>query len=144
MSMEQWIALRDARLDEIRKRFAMDDAHIDRNASYGKLDALTELHDTKKHPARFYFDGDAPLLIYVDEPVALARCDATELVERLGKPAAELRSRAGKTFTHYVYPAAGIAFSAHRQEIAYVEVFAPGTLQDYLDRIYVDPGAFTK
>ncbi|MBL8539410.1 MAG: hypothetical protein JNK68_03465 [Betaproteobacteria bacterium] len=144
MSLEQWIALRDAPMKEIRSRFAIDDAHVDRNTSYGRLGPLTELHDAKIHPARFYFDGETPVLIYVDDAAALARCDAAELLERLGKPAAELRSRAGKTFTHYVYPAAGIAFSAHRQEIAYVEVFPPCSLQDYLDRIYVDPGVFTK
>ena len=144
MSIEQWIALRDVPMQEIRDRFAIGDAHVDRNASYGKLRPLTELHDARKHPARFYFDGETPVLVYADDPAALARCDAADLVERLGKPAAELRSRAGKTFTHYVYPAVGIAYSAHRQDIAYVEVFAPCSLQDYLDRIYVDPGAFTK
>ncbi|MFO1207116.1 MAG: hypothetical protein U1E63_15575 [Burkholderiales bacterium] len=144
MSLEQWMALRDAPLQEIRSRFAIDDAHVDRNASYGRLGPLTELHDAKKHPARFYFDGETPVLIYVDDPAALARCDAADVAKRLGEPAARLRSRASKTFTHSVYPAAGLAFSAHGQDIAYVEVFPPRTLQDYLDRIYVDPGAFTK
>ena len=144
MSMEAWIALRDAGVDEIRKRFAMDDAHIDGNAGYGKLGPLTELYNAKSHPARFYFDGDTPVLVYIDDPAALAGCDAADLLQRLGKPAAELRSRAGKAFTHYAYPDAGIAFSAHQRTIAYLEVFAPGPLQGYLDRIYVDPGAFTK
>lgn len=144
MSVEHWIALRDARIDEIRNRFSMGDAQLDRNASYGKLGPLTELHNAKTHPARFYFDGETPVLVYIDDPAALADCAAADLLQRLGEPAAALRSRAGKVFTHYVYPAAGIAFSAHQQSIAYLEIFAPGPLQDYLDRIYVDPGAFTK
>jgi hypothetical protein len=144
MSVEEWIALRDAGIDEIRDRFSMADAHVDRDASYGKLGRLTELHNAKTHPARFYFQGATQVLVYVDDPAALAGCDAADLLQRLGKPAAELRSRAGKVFTHYVYPEAGIAFSAHQNTIAYVEIFAPCSLQDYRARIYVDPGAFTK
>lgn len=55
-----------------------------------------------------------------------------------------LRSRAGKTSNQYVYPERGFAYSETGDTLDFVEVFAPMSLDAYRDKIYEDPGAFTK
>jgi hypothetical protein len=138
------MALRDTPMDDIKKRFRMSQKHVERDASYGRFVGLTSLHNPAAHPARFFFSGEALALLYVDDADALANIDAADLMARLGEPAARVRSRAGKAFTHNVYPQAGIAVSVHQGAAAYVEIFPPTTLQSYLDRLYVDPEAYTK
>jgi hypothetical protein len=55
-----------------------------------------------------------------------------------------MRSRAGKEYTHTVYPTEGVAFSADGDEVVILEVFPPRTLDAYLKEIYEDPGPFIR
>lgn len=74
----------------------------------------------------------------------LQRLTPQLLLSYLGKPDAVLRSGAGKDYNHYVYPNKGLAFSANAREVAYLEIFAPTSLEAYESQFYFEPPAFVR
>jgi mannose-6-phosphate isomerase-like protein (cupin superfamily) len=72
----------------------------------------------------------------VEEPAGL---DLGSLLESLGEPDARLRSRAGRRFTDHVWADRGVAVSTDGNEIAFLEVFPPRSLERYEREIYEDP-----
>ena len=144
--IDDCIALRDLTLPEIQSRFDMPDSAITSGVAYLKMTGLTMLYHPSAFPARFYFDGEALVMIYVprDAP-PLESLDVAAMQARLGDDMAKLRSRVGKGFVHYVGAEAGLAFSAgHGEGVVLLEVFPPMSQADYEDTIYEDPGPFVK
>lgn len=146
--LDEWLALAHLTFAEIQARFQMNDDNLDSHTSYGNLARVVELHNASAHPARFYFKDTTPaakpIVIVLDAPEALAQLDPNELRAELGAPRETFASRAGKDFAHYVYPDRGIAFSANRDTLAYLEIFSPMTLTQYENELYLDPGPFVK
>lgn len=143
-TLAEWLALRDLSLKQIQAKYNMSaDDIMSRNARYGGLKKLTELYNEDKHPGRFYFAGDKLALLYVNKPEAFTR---EMLLEYAGEPALTLRSRAGKQYHHSIYPEKGLAFSSRQKhsEVKLLEIFPPMSIEDYEDRLYVDPGNFEK
>jgi hypothetical protein len=144
--LREWTALATLPLAAIRKRFGTSEKYADRNTSYGNLKGLIEYHNAAAHPARFFFNGknDRPIVMYISTPEALAGLDPGGLRRELGDPEATLPSRAGKAFTHFIYPNRGIAFSSDGTSVAFIELFPPITLDRYQAEIYDRPELFTK
>lgn len=146
--LSDWLALLGLTFEEIKARFHMHSKNLDSHTSYGNLARVVELHNASAHPARFYFrdakpDGK-PIAIVIDTSDTLDKLDPGTLRAELGAPRDMLASRAGKDFTHYVYPKRGVAFSANADSVAYLEIFPPTTLAQYEQDLYLDPGPFVK
>jgi hypothetical protein len=144
--LSEWAALAVLSLTAIRKRFGMSRKYLDRNTSYGKLAGLIEYHNPAAHPARFFFKGEnsGSAVMYISAPEALTGLGTDSLRRELGAPAAMLPSRAGKSYTHAVYPEHGVAFSADNTNVAFIELFPATTLERYQAEIYDRPEPFTK
>jgi hypothetical protein len=56
----------------------------------------------------------------------------------------ELRSRQGKRAMIELDAQRGVAFSRDDDEVGFVEMFPPTTVEDYRERIWFDPGDFIK
>ncbi len=142
--LKTWMALRDQSQAQIQTWLGSA-ARNRPNSAYQNLSGVTELHNAAVHPGWFYFTPDGKFaLLYVGDAAALQGLSAAALHATFGKPADELRSRAGKTATHNVYPEAGLAFTEQDGKVALLEIFPTTTLADYKARIYLDPGAFTR
>lgn len=144
--IDDCIALRDLTLSEIQSRLNAPASALKSPAAYLKMTGLTMLYHPSAHPARFYFAGEALVMIYVPQDAPpLEELDVAEMKARLGGDMAKLRSRVGKGYVHYVGAAAGLAFSTgHGEGVVLLEVFPPMSQADYEANIYEDPGPFVK
>ena len=140
--LQEWINLLGAAVDAVRRRFADSRLEYDPDSGYGSLPKLGLL---RNKDALFYFSDDTLILIHIHSKPLLQKLDGRALLSELGSPAADLRSRAGKGESQYVFPERGIAFSSDSEgRVAFVEIFQPTSLGEYMDRIYIDPGQFEK
>jgi hypothetical protein len=138
--LTDWLAWRDLSRTELTARLAPASDDLSGGLAYGPSTGLDMLYVPGKHPGRFYFTGDQLLLIYVSGVEGL---DPEALAAQF-PPEVALRSRAGKTYEHQVAPAAGVAWSENGEEVAFVEVFAPCSLESWRTRFYTEPPAFRK
>lgn len=141
--LDSYVALASLDKDQLIERLGARPEHIRDDATYEKATGLTEIYNPQASPARFYVRGDQLVVIYLSDREVLGQLDEDALVAELGQPAEELRSRAGKHSELRVYPDKGIAMSVG-DEIEFLEIFPPATLDQYKSTIYVDPGPFIK
>jgi hypothetical protein len=141
-ALKGWADLLGATGQTVRSKFAGSRFHYDPDSVYG---SLTNVALLRNKDALFYFDHDELILIHIHSKPLLEKVDGRVLLSDLGPPAAGLRSRAGKGFSQYVFSERGLAFSSDSEgRVAFVEIFRPIPLDDYLARIYIDPGLFVK
>ena len=138
------IAMRDRPLAEIQQQLSASDSQVESGFGYGNLQQLTKVHNPDASPAHFYFKDKQLVLIYLGDDAALQHFDAQKLQADLGEAAAVLRSRAGKKAQHYVYPQQGIAFSAERATVAFLEIYPAQPLETYKSTLYKEPPVFRK
>lgn len=137
---DQIIHLRDLARGEVLASLGIEpDAVVD-GRRYQSLESLHMASTDRDDGLRVYFDGDAVAMIMIPAPeIALER-----VREEFGSDLAALASRQAKHAVLEVDAAAGIAVSSVDDEIGFVEIFPPTTLDDYRDRIYRDPGQFLR
>mgnify|MGYP000101638347 CR=1 FL=1 len=114
------------------------------DVAYEGLEGVTQYYNPKSFPGRVYVRDGAVQMVYVPSGAALAGVSVRDLTQKLTGKAKEMRSRAGKEFTHYIYAGQGVAFSADGDELCFVEVFRGRALKAYLAEIYQDPGPFIR
>jgi len=140
--LQEWVALLGALATEVRSKFAPSRFRYDPDSIYGGLTGVGLLSSKE---GLFYFRDNRVILIHIHSKSMLTALNGDLLLEELGTPAAQLSSRAGKGHRQFVYPERGIAISSDSQgRIAFIEIFEPMSLDNYLARIYVDPGPFVK
>lgn len=134
------LALRELTLDEVEDQLGIAADKVESGLRYEGMSDLTLAHDAAAHPGYFYFRDGQPVMVYVED----TDLDAESLRAELGEPEATLRSRAGKGYAHRVFPGRGIAYSSKGNDVAFVEVFPPVSLEQYEREVYEDPGEFTR
>lgn len=110
---------------------------------YGQLERLTLVHDATVFPGVLYLLNGEVELVYLGRN-ALTGLSPSGLTAQLGDDAIRLRSRAGKTASHWVHAEQGIAYSEQGDTLQFVEVFRPRTQQAYEAEIYREPPAFIR
>lgn len=135
------LGLSEARL---RERLDVENGQVQEDVRYERLEGVTQLYNPEAFAGRVYIRGGRVEMIYVPNGPALADASLNDLRRGLRSKPKELRSRAGKEFTHVVYPEDGLAFSVADDDLRFVEVFPPRSFQDYKAQIYRDPGAFVR
>jgi hypothetical protein len=138
--LDELIALRDLTFDEAAQRLDLSDDNVEDGLQYEGLKGMTMAHNPERHPGRFYFRDGRLAMLYVAKPDV----DAGTLERELGEPDVTLRSRAGKGYAHHVYADRGIAYSSRGDDVAFVELFSPTSVERYEQEIYEDPGAFIR
>jgi hypothetical protein len=134
-------ALLDLSQDELLARLGAGPGAVDDGYRYEGLDDMSVVHEPDAFPARIYLRDGRPEVVYASEPEGVTEAG---LESELGGPGDELRSRAGKAFTHHVHADEGVAWSSDGDEVAFVEVFRPRSLAEYERDIYRDPGPFIR
>ncbi len=139
---ESWLNDRGLTLAQVLERLGLAESQIDNDAGYSQLTGLSKLYKPDLHPGRFYFQEGHLVLLYISGP-ALQALTSQMLEQRLGV-GITLRSRSGKLSRQYVYPEQGVAFSADKEKVHFLEIFPPMTLEDYKERYYQEPPAFVR
>lgn len=131
--------------EDVRERLGATDGNVRREVAYERLKDVTEIYRPETFPGRIYLRNGSVELVYVPYGPALDGLTSADLEAELGKEGEQLRSRAGKTFTHYVHAQQGVAYTADSDDaVEFVEVFGPRTLEAYRADIYEDPGDFIR
>lgn len=138
--LDELLSLRDLALEEATNRLELSDEHMEGGLQYEGLKGVTMAHNPERHPGRFYFRDGRLAMLYVANP----GLDAGTLERDLGEPDVMLRSRAGKGYAHHVYADRGVAYSSKGDDVAFIELFPPTSVERYEQEIYEDPGAFTR
>jgi hypothetical protein len=141
-----WVELRDLTREEIASRFGIGPDGTADGVKYQGIAPVTRLSNLSRFPGHFFFEPGAatPAMVYIGDRDTLGPLDPDELMQALGGEGATLRSRAGKHVVQHVYPEAGIAFAAERDEVKLIEIFPPTTQEYYEAEIHKDPGPFTR
>ena len=128
---------------EVTEALGVEAAAIEPGFAYEGLKELSHLHEAKAHPGHFYFRGDKLVVLY--GPL-LGEASAGAVLEALGEPALDLRSRAGKSARMAVWPKQGIAISYDEEDEPphFVEIYAPMSGDEYKSSLYQDPGDFIR
>lgn len=129
---------------ELLARLDLANAEVREGLRYEGMSGLTMYYNPERFAGRIYVREGKVAIVYVPSGEELRKTSPVELARQLhGKPA-DLRSRAGKEFTHHVYAEQGVAFSDDDEAIRFVEVFPPRSLDAYKREIYRDPGPFIR
>ena len=129
-------------LEDVRRALGPGESESDGD-DYEALEDLTSVQNRGRFPGTVYLRNGEVELVYVG-PGALEGVTPADLEEELKGRPARLRSRAGKKASLFVHAGQGIAYSAHGDELHFVEVFKPRSLEEYEAAIYKDPGPFIR
>ena len=140
-----WLSFREFSLQQVLQQFPIAQDQIGHDANYMQLDGLTELYDPDTYPGHFFFRQGKLVLFYAEDiSEQIETLKPNFLAQHLGQPDAVLRSRAGKTHNHYVYADKGIAYSANSNQVSYLEIFQPCSLDTYKSQMYFEPSPFIR
>jgi hypothetical protein len=141
-ALAQWYPHIGSSEASTRSRLQPTEAQTLQNAEYERLHGLTRLYVPTVDPAFYYVKEGEVTLIVIEDPKLMATLPEDEMFAVLGQPntAQEMASRIDKQATHYTYPEDGIAFSVMDGEAVLIELFAPMSLQAYLEEVYRKPG----
>lgn len=113
------------------------------NVKYEKLTDVTRV--SLPEGADFYFRGDKLLLIYVSEgTLATKLWYEFKTITNSVTPEKIVRSRAGKTANQVIFTSYGITASITKDDVHFIEIYSPCTLEYYLENIYEEPQPFIR
>lgn len=131
-----------ARLETIQS-FLGPAAQEEQEDQYQNLDNVSSMENHEAFPATLFMREGRVELVYI--PAAgLRQFHEGDLRALMVTDPVCLPSRAGKHANLLVYAGEGIACSAGKQGLHYLEVFPPRSLQAYRESIYRDPGPFIR
>jgi hypothetical protein len=127
---------------QVKERLQIHGDEARRGVRYEGLEGLSQYYNPDVFPARVYVRAARVQMVYVPSGPALRDVTREELEAQIGSEPTPLRSRAGKEYVHYAHPEQGVAYSSEGDEVRFVEVFPPRSLDAYRAEIYRDPGPF--
>jgi hypothetical protein len=140
--LDAWRMVLGLSLEQVQGVFEPDEVIED--GEYQGLVGVTIVRAGERCPGSLYLADGRVVLMYVGRVERWPQVTPEALFDVLGEPDEQLRSRAGRGHTQYLYGAAGIAFSAADDEVDFVEVFPPVTTADYLAQVYEEPPPFIR
>jgi hypothetical protein len=131
--LAEWLALREVSRAEAEAR---PGATVAEDVAYERVRGVDRVSTPEAH---FFFDGERLRVVYVSD-ASFGEVPAKPLLDELGRGEV-MRSRSGKHSTMHVWPDRGLAASVDEDDerLEFVEVFAPMSLEEYLDGIYEEP-----
>ncbi|MBT1705129.1 hypothetical protein [Chryseosolibacter indicus] len=130
LSYDQFITENDVQSSQIHK-----------DVSYEKITSVTRvsLGDGKN----FYFKEGKLKLIYISRDT-LTKKLWNEFKSITNTSEKRVRSRAGKTANQLIFAAHGITASVTKDEVNFIEIYPPCSLEYYLENIYKEPRPFIR
>ena len=92
----------------------------------------------------FFKDGVLKMIYISNDALADKLWKEFKNATKESAPERTVRSRAGKTSNQEIFSAQGITASIARDEVDFIEIYPPCSLQDYLDKIYREPHKFIR
>jgi hypothetical protein len=141
----RWMGWRGQTEPDLRRALDYPDEATLEEEEYIWSEGLSCLYDEETFAGHLYFRDGRLALIYIEYPGNLYHELTPEaLSAALGAPAVQLQSRAGDQHIQHIYPEQGIAYSADPEEVSFIEIFTPTTLDDYRAQYYMEPPEFKR
>lgn len=140
--LKEALKLRSMSERAVRDKFG-DDVHEEPESDYQGLDEVLELRNKDKFPGRVFLRHGDVRLVYLSDG-ALEDVSVKDFEQITNGEAIELRSRAGKMSTLYLFAEDGVAYSTDGSVLDFAEFFPPCSVADYTEQIYDDPGPFRR
>ena len=128
--------------DDVRDKLG-DNVHEEPESDYQGLDEVLELRNNAKFPGRIFLSDGQVRLVYLSDE-ALEDVSVKDFDKVTDGAATELRSRAGKMSTLYLFAEDGVAYSTDGSVIDFAEFFPPCSADVYTEQIYDAPGPFRR
>lgn len=123
--------------------YKVHDREIQNNVSYEKLDSVTRV--SLPGGQYFHFKEDKLLLIYISgEEAVKSVWNEFKNATSSASPEKKVRSRAGKTSNQLIYASQGVTASTDKNEVHFIEIYPPCSVEDYLKHIYEEPQRFIR
>jgi hypothetical protein len=121
----------------------IDSGHVHENVRYEKITDVTRV-DLPDDLYFFFKDGKLKMIYTSNDVVAKKLWNEFSSFTNIKSPEKTVRSRAGKTSNQIIFANQGIAASVTQDEIDFIEVYPPCSLQEYLENIYREPPLFIR
>jgi hypothetical protein len=131
------------RYDQFIAEHQIREDQIDKDVRYEKITGVdrVQLGDGQY----FYFKGEELKLIYLSAgKVASKLWEEFKNSAGTGTSKTVVRSRAGKTSNQIVFSEQGITASVQGNDVDFIEIYTPQSLEDYRARIYREPKPFIR
>lgn len=129
--------------DQFIKENNIQSSQIHKDVSYEKLTNVTRVNMPDGHD--FYFkDGKLKLIYTSDETLTKKLWNEFESITNTNTPEKTVRSRAGKTANQLIFAAQGITVSITKDEVHFIEIYPPCSLEYYIEHIYKEPQPFIR
>lgn len=137
---KRWFSLS---LNDFIAEYKIDSAQVHENVRYEKITDVTRV-DGPNEEFLFFSSGSLKMIYISNE--AQAESLWREFNEAFDSNTSEkmVRSRAGKTSNQLIFAGQGFTASIKNEEVDFIEIYPPCSLQDYLDNIYKEPGLFIR
>lgn len=136
--------LRDLRRDQLLALLQVAPTAVVDHVAYEKLTDVSRVSNPAVFGAHVFLRGDEVVMIYSSSAAYLAKLSPASIQQELGGSGTRLRSRAGKTSNQHVFPEQGVAYSESDDQLEFIEIFPPMSLDAYRASIYSDPGPFIR
>ena len=143
MELDDYKECFDLSYDQFIAHHSIQDGQIHESLRYEKITDVTRID--VGHNRFYFFKGGELKMIYISND-ALANKLWKEFTSAANASAPErtVRSRAGKTSNQLIFAGLGITASINREEVDFIEIYPPCSLQDYLEKIYREPPKFVR
>ncbi len=137
---KNWFTYSD---DEFIVQNEIDRSQVEENVRYEKITQVTRVHGPNEE---FLFFKDGTLrIIYISSEIL---CEGLwrEFKKSFDTSAPEkmVRSRAGKPSNQLIFAKLGFTVSLKGDNVDFIEIYPPCSLEDYLDNVYREPGLFIR
>jgi hypothetical protein len=118
-------------------------SQVDEDVRYEKI---TDVICVEVSEFEFFFFKDGALqIIYIsNEELTQRLWNEFKLSFNEEAPEKKVRSRAGKTSNQLIFATQGFTASVKGNDADFIEIYSPCSVQDYLDNVYREPGAFIR
>ena len=131
LTYDQFLAKKDVAVAQIRE-----------NLSYEKITGAVRIE--LGNSVFFFFREGKLKVIYTSDEVVANKIWKEFLETNSNKPEEVVRSRAGKTSNQLIFANLGITVSLAGEDVDFIEIYPPCTLQDYLKHFYRDVPPFIR
>jgi hypothetical protein len=141
MKLEEYKKYFSVAFDEFTWLNEISADQIHEDVRYEKITDVTRVDRDENES--FFFKGGKLKLIYISNEALINRL-WNEFKLTSTAPAETVRSRAGKTSNQLIFAAHGITVSITKDEVHFIEIYLPCTVDDYLENVYREPGKFIR
>lgn len=141
MRLQDYQTYFDISLSEFIQQHSIPDSEIHEDVAYEKLTDVTRI-DLPAGEFLFFKEGKLVMIYISEEKIAKELWD--EFSKENNTPEKRVRSRAGKTANQLIFASRGLTASIAKDEVHFIEIYPPCTLETYLEQIYNEPSPFIR